>query len=199
MLGAVRRAFGTSCTQVLCVAHLKRNAAFKAQSKGGMTDAQKHVQMKAIFDKETGLLSEKSEEAFNDRAAKLQAQFDKAWPPFGAYFRKTLLPKLQEYVHTPHLKHQGVHKVDWTNNNCESINRVIKQLTGWKPQRLIDLVLKLKENVSAQLKEVRSTLHDNGNFELVGPARRRLLHSAADWANLCKEARDRLFQKLLVY
>ena len=76
---------------------------------------------------------------------------------------------------------------------------MIKQLTGWKPQRLIDLVLKLKENVSVQLKEIRSTLHDNGNFELVGPAKRRLLHSAANWANLGKEARNRLFQKLLVY
>ena len=41
----------------------------------------------------------------------------------------------------------------WTNNNCVSVNHVIKQYTQWWPQQLPDLVDKLRDLVRGQYTE----------------------------------------------
>ena len=46
----------------------------------------------------------------------------------------------------------------WTNNNCESINHVIKQYTLWRPQQLPDLIEKLRTFVIGQYIEADHAL-----------------------------------------
>ena len=36
---------------------------------------------------------------------------------------------------------------DWTNNNAESINHVLKSVVHWRPQFLTDLIAELKQLV----------------------------------------------------
>ena len=42
----------------------------------------------------------------------------------------------------------------WTNNNCESINHVLKQACSWRSLKLVDLILKLHMVVESQYREV---------------------------------------------
>ena len=54
----------------------------------------------------------------------------------------------------------------WTNNNCESINHVLKQSINWKSQPLVDFVQNLKELVESQYKELRRALFATGQYRL---------------------------------
>jgi hypothetical protein len=51
---------------------------------------------------------------------------------------------------------------EWTNNNCEAINHMIKEYTQWRPQQLPDLRMKLRDLVLNQHMEADG----RGNFQL---------------------------------
>ena len=55
---------------------------------------------------------------------------------------------------------------DWTNNNCESINHVLKQAIDWKSKSLVELVSFLEDLVTGQHKELRSALLGSGEYRL---------------------------------
>ena len=55
----------------------------------------------------------------------------------------------------------------WTNNNCESVNHVIKQYTQWRPQQLPDLINKLRDLVRGQYTEADRALCGRGDLQLV--------------------------------
>ena len=52
----------------------------------------------------------------------------------------------------------------WTNNNCESVNNVLKSYTSWKPLKLPELVQPLKKQ--SMYRETRRALLGLDNFEL---------------------------------
>ena len=61
------------------------------------------------------------------------------------YFQKELVPKLKTNFETKQKIPWVADLGNWTNNNCESINSVLKQLVEWKSQSLPTLVSLLKK------------------------------------------------------
>jgi len=54
----------------------------------------------------------------------------------------------------------------WTNNNCESINHVLKHSVQWRPQQLPALIAKISAVVDAQHIEADRALCGRGKFML---------------------------------
>ena len=54
----------------------------------------------------------------------------------------------------------------WTNNNCESVNNVVKQYTQWRPQQLPDLISTLQDLVRSQFTHADRALCGRGEMIL---------------------------------
>ena len=71
-------------------------------------------------------------------------------------FQKRIKEKLNKKRQEP----EGIAKTDrqWTNNNCESLNHVLKQTIDWKSQPLMDPIESVKERMESQFKELRRSI-----------------------------------------
>ena len=58
----------------------------------------------------------------------------------------------------------------WINNNCESINHVLKQAVDWRPQQLPVLIDTLRQLVESQYTEADRAMCGVGDFVLCGKA-----------------------------
>ena len=81
------------------------------------------------------------------------------------YFQKRVKENLNKKRQEP----EGIAKMDrqWTNNNCESLNHVLKQTIDWKSQPLMDLIESVKDCMESQFKELRRSIMGIGLFRLV--------------------------------
>ena len=79
---------------------------------------------------------------------------------------RRLIPMLAEHMQATERQGLLIQTKLWTNNNCESINNVLKSYTSWKPLKLPELVPTLEEAVNAQYRETRRAILGLGNFEL---------------------------------
>ena len=58
----------------------------------------------------------------------------------------------------------------WTNNNCESINHVLKHSVQWRSQQLLALIAKISAVVDAQHIEADRALCGRGKFNIYAGA-----------------------------
>ena len=58
---------------------------------------------------------------------------------------------------------------NWTNNNCESANHMLKLEVDWKPQPLVELVERFYSLIRAQYKDLQTATIGAGTFKLAGP------------------------------
>jgi len=79
----------------------------------------------------------------------------------------------------------------WTNNNCESINHVLKMDLDWKPARVTDLVDRLRDLVRLQFVDCSV-----GEFQ-VAPILVRYVVPQSAWATMSEEQRSKLVEKFL--
>ena len=84
----------------------------------------------------------------------------------------------------------------WTNNFCESINKVFRQVTDWKKLKLHELVIELEKFVSTRLIDLQRSLYKTGNYELV-PCFKKLSMANFALENLSPQQRSEAFKKLL--
>jgi len=97
--------------------------------------------------------------SFDDAVDKVrQAELTNAPAEFREYFEKRIVTLLRANV--------IVGKNKWTNNNCESVNHVLKQYTQWKPQQLPELVDKISELITSQNIEANRAMVVRGDFVL---------------------------------
>jgi hypothetical protein len=54
----------------------------------------------------------------------------------------------------------------WTNNNCESINHVLKQSIGWQPQQIPELIDTIKRLVDGQYHDADRAICGLGDYAL---------------------------------
>ena len=78
---------------------------------------------------------------------------------FRKYFDQHVVPLFRANVEAG--------RVGWTNNNCESMNHVLKQAVQWRPQQLPDLLEKLRQLVVGQHMEADRALIGRGDFMLM--------------------------------
>ena len=76
-----------------------------------------------------------------------------------------LKPRLEKYVFEPTRKVDA--NKNWTNNNAESINNILKISIDWKPKHTEELIMKLYSVTELHFMDYRSAIHDSGNYELV--------------------------------
>jgi len=61
---------------------------------------------------------------------------------------------------------KGLGPSAWNNNNCESVNHMLKLAVDWKPQRVSVLVNLLRSVVHTQYTDIRRALCGQGEFQL---------------------------------
>ena len=112
-------------------------------------------------------------------------------PDFKTYFDK-LLDNIKKHVVEPRIKHNL--PMNWTNNNCEAMNNILKIATQWRPQQLPELIDKVQRIVDMQLAETRRAIHCAGNFVLA-PSESHFCISNNIWATKTQQEKDALVAK----
>ena len=163
-------------------------------SKCGVPESRRRTIISAIFGRD-GLLSANSVYGFDDRSLQLSSSYHTTSTEFRHYFDKKLVPRLRDNVLQPQLRNTNI-PLRWTNNNCESMNNVIKQVTNWKALKLPTLSDKLHDIVKLQLADMRRALHGQGNFEVTYLAKKYVVTQAA-WQSKSNNSKATLFQKFL--
>ena len=54
----------------------------------------------------------------------------------------------------------------WTNNNIESLNHVLKQDNEWKSKLLLDLIKTIENRIKSQTKNLRKAIFGSGEYQL---------------------------------
>ena len=86
--------------------------------------------------------------------------------------------------------------VNWTNNNCESMNAILKHAIHGKSLPLPTLVLKLYDVVRGQYDEIRCALVGQGDYVLF-PRFKRFTVPIHTWANLSLEKKNIHYRRFL--
>lgn len=116
----------------------------------------------------------------------------KNYKQFVEYYDRHPKPRISSFV-TEANRRINTKKL-WTNNNAESMNRVMKVAVNWKPQSTPELVQKLFDIVDFQYINLCSALHSTGEYELTSTYK---IYVVADmvWRTKNQEEKDKL-QKL---
>ena len=80
------------------------------------------------------------------------------------YTHPILLPKLQNNLDMA-LRHDNI-QPNWTNNNAESVNHILKLQIDWRSKTFSQLVDLLEDKVRAQFTNLERAISRQGNFEL---------------------------------
>ena len=114
---------------------------------------------------------------------------------FASYFRKQIKPALKDYVvHAAHLKDV---EPNWTNNNCESLNHIMKLDAKWKPGNTPQMITLLHDIVALHFKDFRRALYGSGNYRLVKNQRIRFNIPKDTWRKMNDEDKSAKFKEFL--
>lgn len=152
-----------SATRLLCTKHLKDNVKHYLQNNVGMEKGLRESVMDKIFGAQ-GITDVNCTLDFESRSEDLKLFLDEKYPRFEAYFVKHLKDRLQQYVVEPCMIEPG--KRNWTNNNAESLNNILKLAVDWKPQGAREMIEKIYSVTELHFLDYRSALHDDGNYRL---------------------------------
>ena len=167
---------------VACRRHLNTNAVHYAQDVVGMNRQQRNSFIQAVFG-DAGVASCPDLASFDVKVAKLQQDLLSSLPEqMQHYFHNRLVPFLRDNI--------AAGCADWTNNGCESINHVLKSEVHWRPQKLPELIAKLRQLVDAQYVEADRAMLGRGDFVLKQQyAKHRL--TVDEWQRMSDRQRDK--------
>jgi type IV secretory pathway VirJ component len=116
--------------------------------------------MNALFGVD-GLVTCDDEVSFDATVDKRRREvFAEGPPAFVEYFDRRLRSLMRENVVA------GPGRSTWTNNNCESINHVLKQSVKWQLTQMPDLIDKLRELVEGQYNDADRAMCGLGDYAL---------------------------------
>ena len=193
LVNAIQHVFPAS-THVLCTRHLKENVSRKLKDDALSRKDQTAILQK-IFDK-GGILDADDPVCFEEKCDALVAFCDGTPCKFSQYFNGRLRGLLKKKVNEP-MRRDLIHE-DWTNNNCESINHVLKQLIDWRAKSLTVLVKTVQEHVVGQFGELRSAMVGSGNYRLADNFTHFFV-SKTEWVEKSVEQRNRLYRKFRAF
>ena len=130
-----------------------------------------------------------------DHKCKSVLKLAKNYPNFITYFTKNISSILKDYVVTPANEKNLVR--NWTNNNCESLNHIMKLDAMWKPGKTSEMIELLHEMTLLHFRDYRRALYGGGNYRLVEEKKRRHGVSKDDWRQLNEAERSERFKKFL--
>jgi len=117
-------------------------------------------------------------------------------PALERHFEDSILPLLRNNLVASEPPGLQLPSGPWTNNNCESINHILKQAIDWKAQPLTDLVDTLHGVVKSQYSEVQRSLFGVGDFELC-PEFKHFAMSVATWSQSSEKKRSCHYSRFL--
>ena len=82
----------------------------------------------------------------------------------------------------------------WTNNNCESVNHVLKQAIDWRSKPLTELVAILQDLADGQFKDLRSAMLGTGEYRLAD-SHSQFRMSKTEWINKTDAQRNKSYKK----
>lgn len=191
---AIRAAFPESNT-MNCTRHLSQNVDRYLREKIGVPQQERASILNCIFG-QNGLSSADEETIFEHRLQETIDLYSDLAPTFDSYFTSRLLPILCTNFTTQTTTRCTTSLINWTNNNCESINHVLKHAMDWKSQQLTTLVLKLYEVVRSQYQDLRKAIAGTGDLALTSHFSTFSVPIHV-WTEITKDKRDRHFQKFL--
>ncbi|KAK3104132.1 hypothetical protein FSP39_024650 [Pinctada imbricata] len=193
MVNSIMSAFPDS-GHILCKRHLYQNT--KQKLLDDCVDKQdRQVILDSIFGKE-GLINADDSVCFDEMSADIEDRARELSGKFTRYFQNKLKKNLKEKVHKPILA--GLVDKAWTNNNCESLNHVLKQAVDWKSKPLLDLVNKLTILIDTQFKDLKKALVGTGQFRLAS-AHEHFSVKRTVWVSKTNEERSRLYRRFRLY
>jgi hypothetical protein len=113
----------------------------------------------------------------------------------GDYLQTRIFPKITENLKII-WQNGWLGKHSWTNNNCESVNNLLKLDLDWKPARLTDLVDHIYDLVRLQYEDARRAMFGQGDFALAKPFSGHYV-SFSQWSQMSDEAKSRRFAEFL--
>ena len=133
----------------------------------------------------------------NRTSAPVQAKLDKLedyWPKEEKKYLEKIASQVLKNVLEPFWR-GIIPSNNWTNNNSESLNHVIKQIVGWQPKPVVELIRKLFEYVKSQEADVKRSLFGRGEMYL-SPDYLHLKLNGDQWLKMTKDQQNRHFKKL---
>ncbi len=188
LVNAISRAFPQS-HRINCTRHLRTNMTDYLKDTAGMPSEMRqkisqsifgpngivHAKTRGLFDIRVHITQEIIEETSSDQALQ--------------YFETRLLPHLSQNLKTA-MEHPFC-STNWSNNNCESFNHVLKQQIDWKPRPLLTLVNMLKDVVEHAYRNIELSMIGIGDYQLID-AFQGFACSMETWSNkLSQTQRDR--------
>ena len=112
------------------------------------------------------------------------------FPKFSEYFKNKLQPSINTYVKAP--SRNAITINNWTNNNCESFNHIMKLDANWKVKNSPELMRMLHEMTLLHFKDFRRALYGTGNYRLFGKYRKHKIPRNV-WKKLNEDDRQERF------
>ena len=153
-----------SATRYLCTKHLKDNVKHYLLNKVGTEKRERETLMNSLFG-DGGIVDANCTVDFSSRSSDFEDMLKNKYPVFDNYYAKNLKPRLEKYVFEPTRKVEA--NKNWTNNNAESINNILKISIDWKPKHTDELIQKLYSVTELHFMDYLSAIHDSGNYEFV--------------------------------
>ena len=189
---AVSHSFPNS-TQILCTRHLKNNVIDYLTNQAPVEKTVRCRIVGNLFGQE-GLANSESEAEFQERSQEIVHYSEQNVPRFTAYLQNRLIPLIKKYVFLPRQKNPTVR--NWTNNNAESVNHILKLDLDWKPRNLYELTNKLYETVKSQYVDIQRALYGRGNYVLFEQYKHHFVDPAV-WEIKNEQEQNQLFLNFL--
>ena len=194
LVKAIRHSFPTS-HHLTCTRHLRTNAMDQLKDKIGLPHQARQLLLSHIFG-DDGITATTNQLAFEHRLQQTTDHITAVAPAFIAYFNQRIVPGLRNNLAAQHAHASSTRPsfTKWTNNNCESINNVLKTQLDWKAQNPMDLVDSLHQLITRQHKQVERAIVGQGDFYLTKPYQKYKITINA-WASLTDDQRSRHLDK----
>ena len=112
------------------------------------------------------------------------------FPKFSEYFKNKLQPSINTDVEAP--SRNAITINNWMNNNCESLNHIMKFDANWKVKNSPELMRMLHEMTLLHFKDFRGALYGTGNYRLFDKYRKHKIPRNV-WKKLSEDDRQERF------
>ena len=160
-----------------------------------MRQSDRNLLLNKIFG-DDGIINADDTVCFEEKCEEVETLSQSISQSFLRYFQKRVRDNLDKKGKEP----DNVTQADkqWTNNNCESLNHVLKQKNDWKSKPLLDFVQSVQELVTVQFKDLKRSLVGAGQFKLAD-THKQFAVSRTVWAKKTKDEQERHYKRFRAF
>jgi len=185
---ALQRAFPNS-HHLFCMLHCKDNVRHYLTRVGVAQDLRE--KLIAMLFGASGAASSGDEQTLENKLAEVLQTVRMANLDVTEYLQDKTFPKIASNCRLM-WQQTWLGRHMWNNNNCESVNHILKMVIDWKPQRVRSLVEHIRDVVRLQYSDLQRALYGQGDFQLAPLFTKHSL-SYVQWDRLGAEGRERRF------